>query len=111
MNPADGEILAVVGSADSTNASIRGQINLTGTDPLGWRGVGSSFKVYTYAAALQAGLVTPASLLNDQTGVIGGRALSDLGGEHEGENNPWPAPARARQPPAPCAHLPAGRGR
>jgi len=56
MNPADGEILAMVGSADYNNAAIRGQVNLTGMDPLGWRGVGSSFKVYTYAAALQAGL-------------------------------------------------------
>ena len=65
MNPNDGEILAMVGSADYNNAAIRGQINLTGVDPLGWRGVGSSFKVYTYAAALQAGLVTPATLLND----------------------------------------------
>ncbi len=68
MNPADGEILAMVGSADYNNAAIRGQINLTGVDPLGWRGVGSSFKVYTYAAALQAGLVTPATLLNDEAG-------------------------------------------
>src|SRR5207237_1315580 len=79
-----GDLLAMVGSADYNNASIRGQINLTGMDPLGWRGVGSSFKVYTYAAALQAGLVTPASLLNDQSGVIGGRTFSDWDGKHEG---------------------------
>src|SRR5258708_16680357 len=71
MNPNDGEILAMVGSSDYNNAAIRGQINLTGVDPLGWRGVGSSFKVYTYGAALQAGLVTPASLLNDETGGLG----------------------------------------
>src|SRR5437879_9507141 len=84
MNPADGEILAMVGSANYNNASIRGQINLTGMDPLGWRGVGSSFKVYTYGAALQAGIVTPASLVNDQTGVIGGHSFSDWDGKHEG---------------------------
>ena len=77
MNPADGEILAMVGSADYNNAAIRGQINLTGVNPLGWRGVGSSFKVYTYAAALQAGLVTPATLTNDESGVIGGHTFSD----------------------------------
>src|SRR5438093_12812123 len=76
MNPADGEVLAMVGSADYNTAAIRGQINLTGTDPLGWRCVGSSFKVYTYAAALQAGLVSPTSLLNDQTGTIGGHTFS-----------------------------------
>src|SRR2546427_7239470 len=91
MNPNDGEILAMVGSADYNNAAIRGQINLTGTDPLGWRGVGSSFKVYTYAAALQAGLGTPSSLVNDQTGTIGGAHLLHLGG----------APPRRLTRPAP----------
>src|SRR5690242_10480315 len=84
MSPADGEILAMVGSGDYYNPAIRGQINLTGMDPLGWRGVGSSFKVYTYAAALQAGLVTPATLLNDENGVIGGHSFSDWDGKHEG---------------------------
>ena len=100
MNPADGEILAMVGSADYNNASIRGQINLTGMDPLGWRGVGSSFKVYTYAAALQAGLVTPASLLNDQTGVIGGHSFSDWDGKHEGYIPLRTALAQSRNLPA-----------
>ena len=100
MNPADGEILAMVGSADYNNASIRGQINLTGMDPLGWRGVGSSFKVYTYAAALQAGLVTPASLLNDQSGVIGGRTFSDWDGKHEGYISMRTALAQSRNLPA-----------
>src|SRR5260370_21809581 len=84
MNPSDGEILAMVGSADYGNTAIRGQINLTGVDPLGWRGVGSSFKVYTYGAALQAGLVTPASLLHDQTGIIRGVTVHDWGNKHQG---------------------------
>src|SRR2546430_7680403 len=100
MNPADGEIRAMVGSADYSNASIRGQINLTGMDPLGWRGVGSSCKVYTYAAALQAGLVTPASLLNDQSGVIGGRTFSDWDGKHEGYISMRTALAQSRNLPA-----------
>jgi membrane peptidoglycan carboxypeptidase len=100
MNPADGEILAMVGSADYNNAAIRGQINLTGMDPLGWRGVGSSFKVYTYAAALQAGLVTPATLLNDQTGVIGGHSFSDWDGKHEGYIPLRTALAQSRNLPA-----------
>jgi len=84
MSPSDGEILAMVGSANYNNAAIRGQINLTGVDPLGWRGVGSSFKVYTYAAALSAGLVTPATLLNDANGVIGGHTFNDWDSKHEG---------------------------
>src|SRR3989442_10748552 len=100
MNPNDGEILAMVGSADYNNAAIRGQINLTGTDPLGWRGVGSSFKVYTYAAALQAGLVTPASLLNDQVGVIGGHTFNDWDGKHQGYITLRTALAQSRNLPA-----------
>jgi membrane peptidoglycan carboxypeptidase len=100
MNPADGEILAMVGSADYNNAAIRGQINLTGVDPLGWRGVGSSFKVYTYAAALQAGLVTPATLLNDEVGVIGGHTFNDWDGKHEGWIPLRTALAQSRNLPA-----------
>jgi membrane peptidoglycan carboxypeptidase len=100
MNPADGEILAMVGSADYNNAAIRGQINLTGMDPLGWRGVGSSFKVYTYGAALQAGLVTPATLLDDQTSQIGGHAFSDWDGKHEGYIPLRTALAQSRNLPA-----------
>ena len=100
MNPNDGEILAMVGSANYNDASIRGQINLTGMDPLGWRGVGSSFKVYTYAAALQAGLVTPATLLDDKDGVIGGHTFSDWDGKHEGYISLRRALAESRNLPA-----------
>jgi membrane peptidoglycan carboxypeptidase len=108
MNPNDGEILAMVGSADYNNAAIRGQINLTGTDPLGWRGVGSSFKVYTYATALQAGLVTPATLLNDETGVIGGHTFSDWDGKHEGYIPLRTALAQSRNLPALWTYRQAG---
>ena len=100
MNPADGEILAMVGSADYNNPAIRGQINLTGVDKLGWRGVGSSFKVYTYAAALQAGLVTPATLTNDEVGVIGGHTFNDWDGKHEGWITLRSALAKSRNLPA-----------
>jgi membrane peptidoglycan carboxypeptidase len=100
MNPNDGEILAMVGSADYNNAAIRGQVNLTGIDPLGWRGVGSSFKVYTYGAALEAGLVTPATLLNDANGVIGGHSFSDWDGKHEGWIPLRTALAQSRNLPA-----------
>src|SRR5579864_8154633 len=100
MNPNDGEILAMVGSADYNNPAIRGQVNLTGMDPIGWRGVGSSFKLYTYAAALQAGIVTPASLLNDETGVIGGHTFNDWDGKHEGYITLRTALAQSRNLPA-----------
>jgi membrane peptidoglycan carboxypeptidase len=100
MNPNDGEILAMVGSANYNNPAIRGQINLTGVDPLGWRGVGSSFKVYTYGAALNAGLVTPATLLNDASGVIGGQTFSDWNGKLEGWITMRRALAESRNLPA-----------
>src|SRR5205807_1481359 len=64
------------------------------------RGVGSSFKVYTYGAALQAGIVTPASLLNDQTGTIGGHSFSDWDGKHEGYITLRTALAESRNLPA-----------
>src|SRR2546427_9367645 len=110
MNPADGEILAMVGSADYYNASIRGQINLTGMDPLGGRGVGSSCKVYTYGAALQAGIVTPSTLVNDQTGVIGGHSFSDWDGKHEGYIPLRTALAESRNLPALWTYSAAGGG-
>ena len=100
MNPNDGEILAMVGSANYNNPAIRGQINLTGVDTLGWRGVGSSFKVYTYGAALNAGLVTPASLLNDASGVIGGHTFNDWDAKHEGWITLRKALAESRNLPA-----------
>ena len=100
MNPVDGEIIAMVGSANYNNAAIRGQVNLTGVDTLGWRGVGSSFKVYTYAAALEAGLVTPASLLDDQVSTIGGHTFSDWDGKHEGWITLRTALAQSRNLPA-----------
>jgi membrane peptidoglycan carboxypeptidase len=100
MNPSDGEILAMIGSANYNNPAIRGQINLTGVDPLGWRGVGSSFKVYTYGAALNAGLVTPATLLNDANSVIGGHTFNDWDSKHEGWITLRKALAESRNLPA-----------
>ncbi|HXC77856.1 MAG TPA: transglycosylase domain-containing protein [Candidatus Acidoferrum sp.] len=100
MNPNDGEILAMVGSADYNNAAIRGQVNLTGVDPIGWRGVGSSFKVYTYGAALEAGLITPATLLNDENSVIGGQVFNDWDSKHEGYITLRRALAESRNLPA-----------
>ena len=111
MNPGDGEILAMVGSADYNNAAIRGQINLTGVDKLGWRGVGSSFKVYTYATALQAGLVTPATLVDDEHGVMGGRTFNDWDGKHEGYITLRTALAESRNLPALWTYANAGGDR
>jgi membrane peptidoglycan carboxypeptidase len=63
MNPRTGEVLAMVGSADYTNAAIGGQVNYT-VSP---RQPGSSFKPYTYVTALMNGW-TAASPLDDSNG-------------------------------------------
>ena len=63
MNPNTGEVLAMVGSADYSNADIGGQVNYT-VSP---RQPGSSFKPYTYVTALMNGW-TPASPLDDSNG-------------------------------------------
>jgi len=63
MNPHTGEVLAMVGSADYSNADIGGQVNYT----TALRQPGSSFKPYTYIKALMNGW-TPASPLDDSNG-------------------------------------------
>src|SRR6184192_2762389 len=63
MNPHTGEVLAMVGSADYSNADIGGQVNYT----TALRQPGSSFKPYTYITALMNGW-TPASPLDDSNG-------------------------------------------
>src|SRR5260370_5534320 len=53
-----------------------------------------------YAAALRAGPVTPASVLNDESGVIGGHTFSDWDGKHEGWITLRTALAQSRNLPA-----------
>ena len=60
INPKNGEILAMVGSADFYNDAIAGQINMT----LAPRQPGSSIKPLTYAAAFEKGW-TPSTLIWD----------------------------------------------
>jgi membrane peptidoglycan carboxypeptidase len=80
MDPRDGEILAMVGSADYYNGEILGSNNLTVVG----RPVGSTFKLYTYGAALESGKVTASSLVDDQTDVIDNHRYSDWDGLKEG---------------------------
>jgi membrane peptidoglycan carboxypeptidase len=81
MNPHTGEVLAMVGSADYSNAAIGGQVNYT-TAP---RQPGSSFKPYTYVTALMNGW-TPASPLDDSNGAhaFPGYPVHDWDGREEG---------------------------
>jgi penicillin-binding protein 1A len=84
MDPRDGEVIAMVGSADYDDKAIRGQVNLTGVNKIGTRGPGSSFKVYTYGAALEAGAITTASQLDDQNDIIDGHKFYDWDARREG---------------------------
>ena len=61
IQPATGEILAMVGSADFYNEAISGQVNMALTDT---RQPGSSIKPITYLAAFEKGW-TPSTLIWD----------------------------------------------
>src|SRR5207245_9946257 len=61
IDPRSGEILAMVGSADFFNDSIKGQFNVV-TSP---RQPGSSFKPYVYEAAFKTRKLTMGSMVDD----------------------------------------------
>ncbi len=61
MRPNSGEILVMVGSADFADATIAGQVNVTRS----LRQPGSAIKPVLYAAALDANLISPATVLWD----------------------------------------------
>ena len=60
LDPASGQILAMVGSADYLDESIDGAVNVA----LAYRQPGSAIKPVTYAAAFAQGL-TPATVIAD----------------------------------------------
>ena len=61
LNPATGEVLAMVGSYDYYNQAIDGQVNVATAQ----RQPGSSFKPFTYATAFATKRWTPASTVLD----------------------------------------------
>ncbi len=65
MNPHTGEVLAMVGSADYSNADIGGQVNYT----VQLRQPGSSFKPYTYITALSRSHATSRPCTSSRTSV------------------------------------------
>jgi len=78
--PDSGEILAWVGSADYNNAAIGGKFDVV-TAP---RQPGSSFKVYTYEAALRDRRITLASCLQDRPTNFNGYQPVDFDGKFMG---------------------------
>lgn len=67
IDPADGEIRALVGSADYENQKF-GKVNMAITK----RQPGSSFKPIYYSAALADGTITPTTILKDEKTDFGG---------------------------------------
>ena len=67
IDPTSGEIRALVGSADYNNTDF-GKVNMATTA----RQPGSSIKPLYYAEALQRGLITPATILEDKRTNFGG---------------------------------------
>lgn len=61
MRPDSGEVLAMVGSADFSNTSISGQVNVARSQ----RQPGSAIKPILYATALSDNLISPATVLWD----------------------------------------------
>ena len=62
LNPQTGEILAMVGSYDYQRKDIDGEVNVA----LALRQPGSSFKLFTYAAAFASGKWYPSTMVPDQ---------------------------------------------
>jgi len=81
IDPATGQVLAMVGSANYYDQGIGGQYNVI-TDGQG-RQPGSSFKIYVYATAFSNGYV-PSNLINDTQGVIEGHNFVDWDHHSEG---------------------------
>jgi 1A family penicillin-binding protein len=67
IDPTTGELRALVGSADYDNEQF-GKVNMA-VSP---RQPGSSFKPLYYTEALQRGIITPATIMNDQRTDFGG---------------------------------------
>lgn len=67
LHPLTGEIVAMVGSIDYNNEAIDGKVNVA----IALRQPGSTMKPFTYSAALEAGVMTPGSVIWDTQTSIG----------------------------------------
>ncbi len=74
LNPKNGAIMAMVGSADWDNDAIDGKVNIT----LSNQQPGSSFKPYIYTRAIERKLITAATQLDDTP--------TDFGGNYKPKN-------------------------
>jgi membrane peptidoglycan carboxypeptidase len=74
IDPKNGEILAMVGSADFFNNDIKGQFNVV----TGLRQPGSSFKPYAYEQAFRSHKLTMGNLLDDTSRHFAGGQFHDF---------------------------------
>jgi len=81
LDPATGQVLAMVGSANYYDQGIGGQYNIVTALP--GRQPGSSFKIYVYATAFSNGYV-PSTIINDKQGQIDGRTFRNWDYRSEG---------------------------
>ncbi len=79
IDPLNGELRALVGSADYNNDQF-GQVNMAVTP----RQPGSSIKPLYYTEALQKGLITPATILEDKATDFGGYTPKNADGRFRG---------------------------
>jgi len=86
VDPADGRILASVGSADYTSDARRGYVDMTQA----LRSPGSTLKPLIYGLAFSDALAHPETLLNDRPASYGGYAPQNFDGAFRG-----PVSARA----------------
>lgn len=80
IDPTTGEVRALVGSADWSNADW-GKVNITTTA----RQPGSSFKPIYYAGALADGTITPSTILSDRVTDFGGYTPLDADKKTRGD--------------------------
>jgi penicillin-binding protein 1C len=73
LDRASGEVRAWLGSSDYFDASRAGAIDFTGIP----RSAGSTLKPFLYALALERGVITPATILDDLSRGAGGIANAD----------------------------------
>jgi membrane peptidoglycan carboxypeptidase len=85
VNPATGEILAYVGSADPNSAQIAGGVDVISQSP---RQPGSTFKPYVYVSALKDHKITLDSTLHDVPTDFGGYKPLDWDDKFMGDITP-----------------------
>jgi membrane peptidoglycan carboxypeptidase len=97
IDPATGQVLAMVGSANYYDRGIGGEFNVITSRP--GRQPGSSFKIYVYATAFSNGY-GPANVSNDVEGKINGHPFVDWDHRSEGIITLRQALAESRNIPA-----------